>query len=95
MMKETVGIDILATSRNCDRKIMQSARILSRHPSKIKKWNQFSQFRRTFPKVVPMEKNLSWLHFDDEPRVQERQQMQDQQSCISVFVAYPTIPSSN
>ena len=38
-------------------------------------------------------KDLSWLH--DEPRVQERQQMKDQQSRISVFVAYPTIPSSN
>ena len=29
-------------------------------------------------------KNLSCLHFDDELRVQERQQMKDQQSCISV-----------
>ena len=27
--------------------------------------------------------------------VQERQQVKDQQSCISVFVAYLTIPSSN
>ena len=40
-------------------------------------------------------KDLSWLHFNDELRVQERQQMKDQQSCISVFVVYPTIPSSN
>ena len=39
-------------------------------------------------------KNLNWLHFDDEPRVQERQQVKDQQSCVSVFVAYPTSPSS-
>ena len=37
-------------------------------------------------------KDLSWLHFDDEPRVQERQQMKDQQprhdnsiSCMSVW----------
>ena len=45
VMKETVFIHILATSRNGDRKIMQSARIMSRPPSKIKKWNQFSQFR--------------------------------------------------
>ena len=29
------------------------------------------------------------------PRVQERQQVKDQQSCLSVFVAYPIIPSSN
>ena len=31
--KETVNIDILATSRNADRKIMQSIRITSRPPS--------------------------------------------------------------
>ena len=40
-------------------------------------------------------KDLSWLHFDNEPRVQERQQQKDQQSYISVSVAYPVIPSSN
>ena len=51
-----------------------------------------SQFRRTSIKVIPIE---SWLQFDDEPMVQERQQVKDHQSCISVFVAYPTIPSSN
>ena len=39
-------------------------------------------------------KDLSWIHLDNEPRVQERQQVKDQQSCISVSVAYPTIPSS-
>ena len=32
-------------------------------------------------------KDLSWLHFDDEPWIQERQQVKDQQSHISVFVA--------
>ena len=36
-------------------------------------------------------KDLHWLHFDDEPRVQQRQQVKDQQSCKSFFVAYPTI----
>ena len=40
-------------------------------------------------------KDLSWLHFDNESRVQERQQVKDQQSCISAFGAFPTIPSSN
>ena len=39
--------------------------------------------------------DLNWLHFDDEQSIQERQQMKDQPSCISIFVAYPTIPSSN
>ena len=42
--KETVDIDILVTSRNGDRKIIQSIRI-SRPPWRTKKWNQFSQFR--------------------------------------------------
>ena len=35
--KETVDIDILVTSRNGDRKIMQSIRITSRPPSRIRK----------------------------------------------------------
>ena len=43
--KETVDIDILVTSRNGDRKIMQSIRITIRLSSRIRKWNQFSQFR--------------------------------------------------
>ena len=40
-------------------------------------------------------RDLSWLHIDDEPRVQERQHVKDPQSFISVFVAYLTIPSNN
>ena len=31
-------------------------------------------------------KDLSWLPFDNEPRVQERQQVKKQQSCISVIL---------
>ena len=42
--KETVDIDILVTSRNGDRKIMQSVRIMSRPHSSKMKWNQLSQF---------------------------------------------------
>ena len=42
--KETVDIDILVTSRNGDRKIMQSIRITSGPPSRKRKWNQLSQF---------------------------------------------------
>ena len=42
--KETVDIDILVTFWNGDRKIIQSSRITRRPTSKIKKWNQFSQF---------------------------------------------------
>ena len=29
--------------------------------------------------------NLSWRHFDEEPRVHERKKVKDQQSCISVL----------
>ena len=54
--KETVDIDILVTSRNDDRKIMQSVRIMSRPPSRKRKWDQLSQFRRTSTKVIPIEK---------------------------------------
>ena len=42
--KETVDIDILVTSRNCDRKIMQSIRIASRSHSRKRKRDQLSQF---------------------------------------------------
>ena len=42
--KETFDIDILVTSRNGDRKIMQFIRITSRSPSRKRKWNQLSQF---------------------------------------------------
>ena len=84
--KETVDIDILVTSRNGDRKIMQSIRITSRQveplPMNIYQSNTYR-------------KDLRWPHFDDEPRVQEKHQLKDHQSCIFVFVACLTIPSSN
>ena len=91
--KETVDIDILVTSRNGDRKIMQSIKITSRPTSRKRRWNQLSQFRRTSTRVIPIEK--TWSHFDDEPRVQEKQLVKDQQSCILVFVACLAIPSRN
>ena len=43
--KETVDIDILVTSSNDDKKIMQSIRIASGPSSRIRKWKQFSQLR--------------------------------------------------
>ena len=42
--KETVDINILVRSRNGDRKIMQSIRITSRAPSRVREWNQMSHF---------------------------------------------------
>ena len=41
--KETVDIDILVTSRNGHRKIMQSIRITRTPPSRKRNWNQLSQ----------------------------------------------------
>ena len=40
-------------------------------------------------------KDLSWPHFNNEPRVQEKQHVKDQQSCISIFVACLKNPSIN
>ena len=54
--KETVDIDILVTSRNGDRKIIKT---MCRDHSRIKKWNQLSQFRQTTTKVTPTEKTLA------------------------------------
>ena len=42
--KETVDIDILVTSRNSGRKIMQSIKITSGSSSRKRKWNQLNQF---------------------------------------------------
>ena len=55
-MKVTVDIDILVTPKNDDRKIMQSIRIMSTAVSRIRKWNQLSQFRQTSTKVTPIKK---------------------------------------
>ena len=54
--KKTIDIDILVTSRNRDRKIMQSIGITRRPTSRIRKWNQFSQFKLTSTKIIPTEK---------------------------------------
>ena len=43
--QKNVDIDTFATSRSGDRKVMQSIRITSRPPTRIRKWNQLSQFR--------------------------------------------------
>ena len=54
--KETVYIGILKTPRNSDRKIMQSIRVTSGPPTRIRKWNQLSQCRWKSTKVIPVEK---------------------------------------
>ena len=55
--KKLLTSDILVTSRNGHRKLMQSIRITSRPPSRKRTWNQLSQSWRTSTKVIPIEKN--------------------------------------
>ena len=43
--KGIAGIDILITSRNGHTKIIQPIRIINGPAARMKKWNQFSQFR--------------------------------------------------
>ena len=40
-------------------------------------------------------KDLSWLHFCNEPRAQNRQEVKDQQPYISSFVTYLAFPRSS
>ena len=42
--KETVDIDVFVTSRNGERKIMQSIKITNRPLQRKRKWNQLRQF---------------------------------------------------
>ena len=73
MRKETVDIDILVTSRSGDRKIMQSIRITSR-PLSLERKNvePVEPVQMNINESNAYRKGLSWLHFNDEPRVQER-----------------------
>ena len=60
-MKETVDTDILVTSMNGDRKIMESIRVTSRPPMEPVKPVQMNIYcSNTY------RKDLSWPHFDDE-----------------------------
>ena len=93
--KETVDIDILVRSRNAERKIMQSIKNYKQTSHKNKEVEPVEPVQINIYKSNTYRKDLSWLYIDNEPRVQERQQVKDQQSSISVFVAYPRIPSSN
>ena len=92
--KETVDIDILVTSRNGDKNHV------------IYHSNKYAYLENK--EVEPVEpvqinicqsntyrKGLSWLHFDDGLWFQEMQQVKNQQSYIIIFVAYPTVLSSN
>ena len=51
---------------------MQSIRITSRPPSRVK---PIEPVQKIIYQSNTYRKDLSWLHFDDEPRAQERQQV--------------------
>ena len=51
--KKTVDIGILVTSRNSDRKIMQSIRITSIPPSRTRKWNVYSSLENKEGRPTP------------------------------------------
>ena len=78
--KETVDIDILVTSRNGDRKIMQSIRITSNTSLEKKEVEPVEPVLKNIYQSNTYRKVLSWPHFNNEPRVQEKQQLKDQQS---------------
>ena len=67
--KETVDIAILVTSRNGDRKIRQSIRITSR-PLEKNEMEPVEPVLKNIYQSNTYRKDLSWPHFDDEPRVQ-------------------------
>ena len=66
-------------------KVRHPSRITCWSPMKIRKWNQFNQFRLTSTKVISIEKTLAG-HIST---------MKDQQSYIPVSAAYPIHPHSN
>ena len=70
-VEKTDGIDILLTSRNGDRKIMESIRIMSTPSSRIRMWEAVEPVQMNIYQSNTYRKDLRWLHFDDEPRVQE------------------------
>ena len=70
--KETVDIDIFETYRNSDKKnhaIYQNKKWIS---LENKEGEPVEPIQLTINQSNTYRKDLSWLHFDDEPRVQER-----------------------
>ena len=72
MWKQAVDIDILVTSRDGDKKIMQSIRITSRPPHKKKEMEPVEPVQMNIYQSKTYRKDLSWLYSDYGPRVQER-----------------------
>ena len=92
--KKIIDRDILLASRNGDRKIMQSMKkrvdLLDN-----KEVEPVEPLQMNIYQINIYRKSLSWLHFEDEPRGQERHQVKEKQPYISVFIVYLTTPSNN
>ena len=78
--KETVDVDILVTFGNNDRKNHRIYHHSEWTSYESKEAEPVQQVQMKVSQGNNCRKDFSWLHFDDEPRVQERQQVIDQQS---------------
>ena len=74
---------------------MQSIRILSRPSFKKTRIELVEPILKNIYQSNNYRKDLCWPHFNEEARIQEKQQEKDQHSQIFVFVSFLTIPSSN
>ena len=75
MRQETIHIDIFKISKDGDRKIIKAIRITSRSPTRKRCGINLTISDEHLTKKKIYRKNLDWLHFDNEPRVQERHQV--------------------
>ena len=75
---------------------MQSIRIASRPPWEKGSETSWANSEEHQPKYIPIYRK-DWSHFDVEPRVQGKQQMEDQQCprYLFLYLACLTILSSN
>ena len=67
--KESVKIDILVTSRNGGRRIMQSIRIMSRPSLENKEVERIQPVQMNIYQYNTYGKDLSWLYFNDDSRL--------------------------
>ena len=70
---------------------MESIRITSRPPSKKKEVEPVEPVLKNIYQSNTYRKDLGWPYFDNDIRVQEKQQVKGQQSCIFVFVVCLTM----
>ena len=88
-------IDILVTSRNGDRKNHESYQNNDLTSLEKKEVEPVEPVLKNIYQSNTYKKDLSSPHLNDEPTVQEKQQVKDQHSCIVIFTACLTVPSGN